>query len=263
MVAFSDILLASLAVGGIVWLQKSKRKEIPKEKASDWLQVQEITEDGLVLTEDNRYLLIVEVLPLSFVLKSLEEQKMIWSAFRECINMISHPIRLRTESHPYELEEYFQELRARATETDDVALMDYVGEMRETFSQYVEENQIQDRKYYLFLELDESYLAEAAAETTNPLLNDLFKKASSKGSIDHDSIRQELKNSYQVAQSVFFNIGMMTRPLRRRNEVLAYFYSSANREMASVIPYEVMAERVAPKGSPVQSISKIQYGGQD
>lgn len=255
-----DYLLVLLCVGAIFWLQRSKRnkKEIPKEKSGDWLQVQSIGEDGFVITEDQRYLFILEVQPVSFALKSPMEQKAIWSAFRDWLNMMTHPVRFRSESHLYDLHEYFQEIKAEAIEIGGD--LEYIQEMRRTFVHALEEQQVRDRRYYLILETDQRYLSEAGAGVSNPYLNDLLRRSSTVN--DNPEIaKQELLNSLRVTQSMFHNVGIWTQLLNREG-VKSYLYRSANREMASLISWGELVENTASPNESIQSIGKIKYDQQ-
>jgi len=261
--SMTDLIVVVIAIVGFIWLQKSKKTTTKKEKPADWFQVKAIDEDGLITTEDDRYLLMVSIQPVSFALKSPTEQKMIWSAFRDCINMISHPLRMKAEAHPYDLEDYFQDLKGKAVESGDDAIIDYVEEMRATFTYLIEQNKIQDRRYYLFLETDNHYLAELNAEISNPLLNDLLKSNAAKNhTSDMETVRQELNNSYRVVKSVFHGVGIWTHQLNR-NDVLHYLYRTGNREIASVLNLDDLLKRSAPQGEKVQSFGKIVYGGEE
>jgi hypothetical protein len=261
--SFTDIIVILIAILLFIWLQKSKRTTPKKEKAADWFQVKSIDEDGLITTEDDRYLLMVEIQPVSFALKSPTEQKMIWSAFRDCINMISHPIRMKAEAHPYDLDDYFLDLKGKAVETGDESIMSYVDEMKETFTNFLEQNKIQDRRYYLFLETDNRFLAELNAEISNPLLNDLLKSNAAKNmQSDIDTVKQELNNSLRVVKTVFHGVGLWTHPLRRE-DVLQYLYRTGNRDIASALSLDELMERAAMGGEKIQSFGKIVYGGEE
>jgi hypothetical protein len=253
----SDILLVLLAIGAVLWLRKGKKsKEIKKEKAGDFIQIQSLDPDGFITTEDQRYMMILEVQPVSFALKSPMEQTAIWSAFRDWVNMMTHPVRLRAESHPYDLHEYFQELKAQAIETGGD--LEYIQEMRETFLNALEEQQVRDRRYFLFLETDHRYLSEAGAGISNPYLNDLLRRSSTVN--DNPEIaKQELTNSLRVTQSILHNVGIWTQPLNG-DGVKSYLYGSANRDMASLVSWAELQENVNPLNEKVQSLGKIQYG---
>ncbi|KQN97036.1 hypothetical protein [Paenibacillus sp. Leaf72] len=261
----SDIILVLLLLVAAYYLQRSSNRAkqgAKKEKAADWLQVKNIDADGLITTEDDRFLLMLEVQPVSFALKSPVEQKMIWLAFRDCINMIPHPTRYKSESHPYDLEDYFQDVKARAVELDDLANTDYVEELHDMFKSMIELNQIQDRKYYVFLETDSRFLSELAADVSNPVIHDLLKrnKQNQQSVYDMDTIRQELMNSLRIIQASYHNVGIWTYAMRRE-EVIQYFDKTTNREIAGVLPLEEMLLRTAARGEPVQSFGKTLYEG--
>ncbi|MBY3621124.1 hypothetical protein HGO21_16360 [Acinetobacter sp. CUI P1] len=258
----TDYLLVAGLVAVYLWLHfsgKRKKKGLKKTKAADWFTVKKVDSDGLIYTEDDRYFYMIEVLPISFVLKSTIEQKIIWSTFRDFINAIPHPLRFKTESHPYKLEDYFEELAAEATDTGDVNNIEYVEEQRLMFTAYLERNQISDRYYYVFLETDNRYLNDMGAEFSNPLLNDILRKNSAKNSSqDIDTARQELTNSTRICEGALRSIGMSTN-LMDRKEVLKYLYRSGNREISSLITLEEMINRTAEENETLHSFSKMHY----
>lgn len=252
----SDYILGAILIAIFIWLQRSKKRNVvPKEKACDWLQVKEIDEDGLITTEDDRYMLMVEIVPVSFELKSQMERKMVMSVFRETLNMISHPIRFRVESHPFDLEDYFADLKAKAIETGDPLNSQYVDELRYTFAYYIEQNKVQDRRYYIFLETDHEYLAELSIDTANPLLHSLMKKRAAKDHVaELDAIKEDLLASLRIIQSMYHTVGLWTRPMKRK-DVLSYLYNTVNREVSTALSYEDLEEKVAQPGEKITSVT--------
>lgn len=257
---FENLLL----VGGIflfiiLKIKKKRESEPPKETVEDWLKVKKIDSDGLVQTEDDRFLYYLEVRPIPIYLKSDREGAIIWSAFRNVADMITHPIKLRSQSHPYQLEDYFQELKAEAVEQEDDGNMEYAIELETFFKQIVEQNKNQDHRYYLILEMSQRYAAELSAEISNPILNELALKKASMGVLDIETIRQELKNGRSIAEQYFAGCGLLTNQLDREG-VLQYLYSNVNREMASVVSYETIKNRVGESWQSTASFSRKQYG---
>ncbi|NUU74695.1 hypothetical protein [Paenibacillus xylanilyticus] len=261
-----DIILVVAIVGVLIFLQfggKTKKKE-KKESAKDWFQVQEITTDGLITTPDDRYMYMLEVQPISFALKSPKEQEAIWLAFRETINTIPHPLRFKSESHPYDLESYFQDLKSQAYETNDPMDLEYVDEMQETFFGIVEANKIQDRKYFVFLETDSRYLLDLTTETSIPIINDLLRKNASRKGIEHDidTVKQELTNSMRIMQSKFSDVGIVTTEMDRQ-KVLQYLYRTQNREIAGLVSLEEFIGMVNEDGQVPHSFGKSIYTQED
>lgn len=257
-----DIILVVAIVGALLFLQfggKSKKK-IKKEEASDWFQVKDLSEDGLITTEDERYMFMLEVQPISFALKSPSEQKTIWISFREAINAIPHPLRFKSESHPYDLDGYFQDLKSQAYETNDPLDVQYVNELEETFLGMIEANKIQDRKYYVFLETDARYLLDLTTETSNPIINDLLRKNAARKNMDQDidAVRQELTNSMRIIQSKFHAVGIMTTEMNERH-VKQYLYRTQNREIAGLVTLDEMIDMIADDDQIPQSFGKSAY----
>lgn len=252
-----DILIAVVGIGLFWWMMKSRKgNEIPKETSADLFEPKSIDEDGFIITEDDRYMMMLQVQPISFVLKSPTEQKMIWSAYRDWINMIPHPLRIRVESHPYDLNEYFQEMKANAIATGDPRNVEYSQELQNSFMQYLEEQKVQDQKCFIILETDYRYLQEVSMGIENPIIHDIMKKNGKISSDNPEVAKQELMNSIRVTRAVLNNVKIITEPMKR-NDVLNYFYGSVNREMASLSPLTDLDEMLIGDDEKVQTFSNV------
>lgn len=250
-----------LLIGGLLWymfrLKPSDQKQ--KESLSDLFQLKRLERDGFIITEDNRYAYMLEVNPVSFELKSQREQKMIWLAFRDWLNMLPHPVRLRIEDHPYDLNEYFQDLKAQAITSGSQHDLQYIEQMQATFADLMNDKKVQDKRYYIILETDSRYLLEQGFASKNPVLGSFVSKAQSLAVENEDVARQELQNSIRVTQSILFNVGIYCY-LLNRDQVLESLYRSGNREMASIIPYANQKEYQTEQQKKA-SIGKVQFGG--
>lgn len=255
-----DIGVIVAAGIGFYFLQRGK-KEAPKEKAIDWFEPKEIDEDGFIVTQDDRYMMMLRVQPISFALKSPQEQKMIWSTFREWLSMLSHPVRFRIQSHPYDLQEYFYELRTKAMETGDVMNIQYVQEQEAVFNQVIQDQKIQDQRCYIILETDYRYLNDVSGVTQSPLMNELLQRFNKSNQGDNREIaKQELLNSLRLTESTFSNIKLMMWPMNRQ-DVIEYLHGAINRETSSLVTMNEFVQRVAGIHEERISMGKTQMGG--
>jgi len=232
-IAIKDIVgLALLAVAGYVWLKTKKLTQTKKEKPSDLFQVRRIDDDGLILTEDGRYMLMLEVHPIAMELRSEREQMMIWNVFKSWLSALPHPTRWRVESQQYNFSDYFQELQAKALASQDPQQIGYVNELQAYFSQLFDQDSWRDKRYYLFLEIDERYFSDMGVDI--PLLSDFLNRNRVNREQDEEIARKELFNSAEFTQSVFGSVGIQTR-IMKRDDVLDYLYRNANRDAAPLV----------------------------
>ncbi|WP_139490087.1 hypothetical protein [Brevibacillus dissolubilis] len=260
-----DGLVLLGAAAAYWWLRRGKAEQ-PKDKAIEWFQFKRVDEDGFIVTEDDRYMMMLKVQPISFALKSPQEQKNIWLTFREWIGMIPHPVRFRVQSHPYNLREYFHEVRAKAIEVGDTAGLEYVQEQEAVFMQVIEEQKIQDQRCYIILETDYRYLQDSVvAGFQHPLLHDLLSKVMRNTQTDNEEVaKQELLNSLRLTESTLGGISISIKQMQRE-DVLDFVYDAVNREMSSLISFDEFMERVLEPDQLLTSIGKIQWdeGGKE
>ncbi|CAI8944657.1 PHB domain-containing protein [Brevibacillus sp. IT-7CA2] len=259
---FDWLLLRDIGVviiaGILMYYLKRGKKEKPKEKAVDWFKPKEIDEDGFIVTDDDRYMMMLRVQPISFILKSPQEQRAIWLTFREWLSMLSHPVRFRIESHPYDLQEYFHDLRSKAIEMGDVLNIQYVKEQEDVFNQVIQDQKIQDQQCFLVLETDYRFMDELAGAVTNPLISDVLQKFRKGQQSDYREIaKQELLNSLRVTQSTFSNIKLYTAPMNRK-DVKNYLNGSINREVSGLVSLDEFVQRVGGVGEDTVSLMNMQ-----
>lgn len=255
-----DIAVVIVAGVAIYFLKRGK-KEKPKEKAVEWFQPKEIDDDGFIVTEDDRYMMMLRVLPISYILKSPREQQGIWITVREWLGMLSHPVRFRIQSYPYNLQEYFHELRTKAIEMGDVLNIQYVQEQERAFNQVIQDQKIQDQHCYIILETDYRYMNEMAGAITSPIVNDLLQKFRKTQQTDYrDVAKQELLNSLRITQSTLGNIQLFTTPMNRQ-DVLNYLHGAVNRETSSLVPFHEFVQRVAGVSEEVVSLNRMHARG--
>lgn len=232
-IEFKDFIgLLLLAVAGFVWFKTKKVTRTKKEKPSDLFQVKRVDDDGLIITEDGRYMLMLEVFPIALELRSEREQMMIWNVFKSWLSALPHPTRWRVESQQYNFSDYFQELQAKALASQDPQQIGYVNELQAYFSQLFDQDSWRDKRYYLFLEIDERYFSDMGVDI--PLLSDFLNRNRVNREQDEEIARKELFNSAEFTQSVFGSVGIQTR-IMKRDDVLDYLYRNANRDVAPLV----------------------------
>ncbi|MCL9662117.1 hypothetical protein L2089_15590 [Paenibacillus hunanensis] len=235
-----------------------------KNKASDWLQVKQIDEDGLITTEDNQYLYIIEVMPIPDALKSTLERGMIWSTFKDLIDILPHSTVIRAESHPYNLEGYFEDLKLQSSDqATSLQVIDdqYIQDLQQMVNQEIESTALQDKVYYLRLLTNPRYLAEMNTALENPVLHEIMKNMTvSATTADYDTIRQELKNSIRITQNLLHKHNIWTYPLMSRESVLAYIHKSVNREEFNVSHAGEIIQNAVAGNEHMDSLGKIAFG---
>lgn len=258
------LFILGLAVGWYFLSRNGKKKSIKnKNSAADWLQVKQIDDDGLITTEEDQYVLMLEVLPIASALKSNLEFSMVWSGYRDLLNIVPHTTATRIETHPYNLDDYFNELKSTASDLDNESAetdLMYIADFENCMMGDLESNMVQDKKYYIRLETNAKYLVELAANFQNPMIQDLIRSTTSKNaSVDYDTIRLELWNSARLAQSIFHSHGLWVYPLDSREAVLSYLHKSANRDEASAIKTNDLIVNAMENTEKMDSFGKIAF----
>lgn len=103
---------------------QKKRKEqtldfLPVTWAASYLPIRQV-KNGIILTSDNRYVKLVEILPINFLLRSPGEQRNIIFSFMSYLKIAPSKIQFKVVSKKADILEYIEKIREEAEkETDE------------------------------------------------------------------------------------------------------------------------------------------------
>lgn len=107
-------------------VEKEQKKEKEQEQdilpvtwVSSYLPVKQV-KNGIILTADNRYVKLVEILPINFLLRSPAEQRNIVFSFMSYLKIAPSKIQFKVVSKKADIQEYTQKIQEEAEkETDE------------------------------------------------------------------------------------------------------------------------------------------------
>lgn len=105
---------------------KTQKKEkeraldlLPVTWAAPYLPVRQV-KNGIILTSDNRYVKLVEILPINFLLRSPGEQRNIIFSFMSYLKIAPSKLQFKVVSKKADIQEYIEKIREEAEkETDE------------------------------------------------------------------------------------------------------------------------------------------------
>ena len=113
--------------------KKEKEPEpdlLPVTWVSSYLPIRQV-KNGVILTTDNRYIKLIEILPINFLLRSSAEQRNIVMSFMSYLKIAPVKMQFKIISKKADIAEYIEKIREEAAgETDErVRLLqeDYAG----------------------------------------------------------------------------------------------------------------------------------------
>lgn len=257
-------MILVVAAAAFFLFRSSKKPPAPKETTGDLVQVERIESDGLVVTEDGWFVMYLRVIPVALPLKSPQEQGMIWNAFRDVVNTLSHRMVCRGESHKYDIQDYFQEYKSLAIQTEDPASIQYADELRDEFMSLMEQESVRDMQYYIRLEISKNDLSNMELDVGNPALEAILSRTRRDDGTSDEELtelaRQELMNTYRVAKNYFGRIDLFVQRMDAQ-EVKAYLYRSVNRDTSPLVTWDELEDHDTFVIQPQTSIGKLKFVG--
>ncbi len=116
--------------------QKAKKEKAPEPNllpvtwASSYLPIRQI-KNGIILTSDHRYVKLMEILPINFLLRSSSEQRNIMMSFMSYLKIAPMKMQFKVISKKADINEYIEQIKEEAAKEQDerVRLLqeDYAG----------------------------------------------------------------------------------------------------------------------------------------
>ena len=142
------------------------------KKALELMDVKDVLNDIIILNNGIK-LAIVHCFPINLSVKSKEEREMIVKSFSEFLNALSFPIQIniRTVDSLKELRSYFDSFEQRITKPSNNSnhrqIIEFFHEHRRFFEEYVGENAIKNRLFYVIIPFNSHSEHEKALKELN------------------------------------------------------------------------------------------------
>lgn len=148
---------------------------LPYTLAADLIPVQKI-ENGILVTKDGRYLKIIEVFPVNFLMRSAREQRFVIQAFCQWLKVAPCRFQIRTVARRADIGKYLQKAKEEMEGEENDACKrlqeDYMGLL-----QNVGLKEAISRRFFLILEYDDPEGRRAEKEDIAAALDNLADTA--------------------------------------------------------------------------------------
>lgn len=206
-----------------------KKKKEPVKKTTDSLQsfipISKI-ENGIVYTKDNRYIKIIEVEPINFLLRSAKEQQSIIWSFISYLKISPIKLQFKVLTKSADVNKHLLKVREEiSNEADDKCRA--LGEDYINFIKHIGSKEAVSRRFFLVFEYE-------------GLLNNR--------NIDTDDILMNLETAVRTAKTYLAQCGNAVIEHDNEDEFIAdVFYSILNRNTSSNKPLRSRLDEIQSK----------------
>lgn len=125
------------------------------EKMANFVEVKEISDD-IVFLNNGKAKAILQVNPINFHILSNRHQEAIISAFKDFLNSIDFPIQIVMRTVNLSLEDYLRNLEVTTRKSKNELLRKRFVEFQEFVLDYIENNSVKNRLFYIIIPSDEN-----------------------------------------------------------------------------------------------------------
>lgn len=233
----TDVLLVGGGLGLAYYLLKSNAKKV--ETTQGLINYKYITPDGIIELDNLRFRLVIEVEPINFSLRSLEEQGAIWMGYRNLMNTIHLPFTQLIQTMYLNIRDYTDNLKSYKYPDE---FKDAIFAQRDGLIKYLQEKtdgkMMRERKYYFILKVDAySEGVESGIEIDSPLLSAItsaipINRAKTTDTNELRSVAiDSLTELSTIIRGTFEGLGIHSKQLNRI-EVIEMIYQTFNRDMS-------------------------------
>lgn len=230
-------LIITIAMFAAVLYYLNKGKHDKFERTQDLLRFKNIDEDGIIELPEGIFRAMIEIEPVNMFLKSPEEQKIVWTQFREMLNSLHIPFTIIIQSRHKDIKAYVSDLRDSSKNMPTEQLQIYGYELAQYLESEIQEKRIKDHRYYVVLEVDPN-LRKSELDIPNDTIAKLASGFQKK--LTHqeakDLARQELQDNIGIIASYFKTMGLNVYAMDKY-AVLEMAYSALNRDLAPVMDF--------------------------
>lgn len=115
----------------------------------DWLPVKNII-GGVVITKDNRFIKILEIVPVNIYLKSAEDRQAIVEAFAAYLKIAPDHMQFEARTLPADISRYVERMQEYAKNEDNAYCRDMIQDNIQDIGMGVASNALQHRFFMVF-----------------------------------------------------------------------------------------------------------------
>ncbi len=198
------------------------------KKVQEFIGVSKIENDAVYL-KNGELRAIVGVIPINFQNLDDGRKKSVILNYRDFLNQLAHPVQILVRTVNVNLAEYFAHKDEKIRQSKNPQLVALYEEFKLWEQNFVKENQVKERLYYVVIPYnpDASILArqrtasEAVKDAFLPAFNLKHKTFSERQDEFH---RKELDDRVSIIRQKLLNCGLITRRLTT-NELISLFMS--------------------------------------
>ena len=234
--AVIDYLLLGAGIGAAYYLLRPQKV---KETSQELLNIEDVTEDGIIELPDYKFRAVVEVIPINMALRSFDEQAAIWIGFRNILNSLSVACTFLVQTQYLNIRDYTDLIKANAKSLPE-EYGPYADELVSWLNSKIEGKTLRNRRYYVILKTDVAGLSEEGIRIDSEIADTIAKSLSSAGKtkMSPEEIRKQAYDQLSEARNLiiggFTGMGIIAHPLSKK-EVLEMLYQTFNRDSASFI----------------------------
>lgn len=235
------------------------RKALKSDKLEDLMYYEKIREDGLVILPNNRFRIMVEVIPKNLGLESKEEQALSWQGYGNMHDSIECEKTEITQTRQINLNDYFASVKAEAEK-----IRAYYPELAnqgirtvQEMAKNYEDSVRRERRQFIMFKIDEDDISikeASGVQTEIDSLNALTGRSGKKLNLSQEEILDLTEKEFQKSiDMVKMYLSKQNLTVYKLNKIgiLDYLNNTINRDMAVVQSVENMNKGGVLNISPV------------
>ena len=131
--------------------KESEVKEKNKKTAQEWISLQNIFEDGIVQTKENKFLKILKITPINYELKSKLEKEAILNSYKIFFNTCEFNTQILIQSRKEDLYNHIKNIQYKNKDEDEE-----IKKIMFNYIEYIKEinrkNKSSSKNFYIILE---------------------------------------------------------------------------------------------------------------
>ncbi|EKD56032.1 MAG: hypothetical protein ACD_58C00316G0005 [uncultured bacterium] len=202
---------------------------MPKKKHSatqDHINIAEIR-DGIVITRDGSFRMVLLATSINFALKSEQEQNALIGQYQGFLNSLNFPLQIVMQSRKLDLTSYLKSLEERIKKEDNELIKIQIADYVQFIRRLINVANIMDKRFYIVVPLDPPNIKKRGL--FDKVLNPTSQLEVKISPTEFKSFSQEIKERVGVIMSGLSSLGVRVAPLNTQ-QVIELFYSVYNPE---------------------------------
>ena len=144
--------------------------------SQEWLKIEEILENGIIKTKDNRYLKIIKINPINFNLKSDLEKEAILNSYKIFLKTCDFNFQILIQSNKVDLSNHFSQINNNLTQ-EEKNIQEISKKYIENIKELNNNKKSSSKNYYIILEYinKNNEIIDIQTNATENLNNKYFK----------------------------------------------------------------------------------------